>query len=76
MTALLAKEAGACGTCMMVGVAIGLYRDLYEAKEYFVKEKDTYLPDPARAAAYAKYYRAYRSIYPSVRGIVKEAYDE
>ncbi len=76
VTALLAKEAGACGTCMMVGVAIGLYCDLYEAKEYFVKEKETYLPDPARAAAYAKYYRAYRSIYPSVRGIVKEAYDE
>ena len=45
VTALLAKEAGACGTCMMAGVAIGIYKDLYEAKTVFVKEKKTFIPD-------------------------------
>ena len=76
VTALLAKEAGTCGTCMMVGVAIGVYKDLYAAKEIFVKEKKTFVPNADRAKKYQKYYQAYRNIYDAVRPIVKEAYDE
>ena len=72
VTSLEAKEVGACGTCMLVGVGIGLYRDLYDAKQYFVKEKQTCYPDKQRAVIYQKYYSAYRKIYDAVRPIIKE----
>lgn len=72
VTALLAKEAGACGTCMMTGVAIGIYKDLYEAKEVFVKEKKTFTPNPENSTIYKKYYNAYKNIYNAVRPIVAE----
>lgn len=72
ITALCAKEVGACGTCMLVGVAIGLYKDLEEAKSYFVKERKTYAPDAGAAAQYEKLYGAYRKIYDAVRPIVEE----
>ena len=72
VTALLAKEAGACGTCMMAGVAIGTYRDLYEAKSVFVKEKKTFVPDSGSAKKYQKCYNAYKKIYDAVRPIVAD----
>ena len=72
VTALLAKEAGACGTCMMTGVAIGIYKDLYEAKSVFVKEKKTFVPDSDSAKKYQKCYNAYKRIYDAVRPIVAD----
>lgn len=73
ITALEAKEAGTCGTCMMVGVAMGVYKDLYEAKKAFVNEKKTFIPNPEMAEKYSKIYSAYKNIYAAVRGIIKEA---
>lgn len=72
VTALAAKEAGACGTCMMVSVALGLYDNLHEAKKFFVKEKKTFVPNAQNAQTYKKLYEAYKKIYTSVRGIVEE----
>ena len=72
IASVTAKEVGACGTCMLVGVAIGLYKDLYEAKKYFVKEGKTLSPDKARAEIYAKYYGAYKKLYSAVRPIVEK----
>lgn len=72
VAALSAKEAGACGTCMMAGVATGIYKDLYEAKKNFVKEKRTFVPNTDNAEKYKKYYQAYKKIYSSVRPIVNE----
>ncbi len=73
ISSLEAKEVGACGTCMLVGVGIGLYRDLDEAKAIFVKEKQTCFPQAEIAEAYDKYFKAYRSIYSAVRPIIEEA---
>lgn len=72
ITALSAKEVGAAGTCMLAGVAIGLYRDLHEAKAVFVKERKTYKPDAEQVKLYQPYYRAYRSMYRAIRPIVEE----
>ena len=72
ITALLAKEVGTCGTCMMTGVAIGLYKDLNEAKTYFVKESKTFMPNAEKVEAYKKYYEAYKKVYNAVRPIVEE----
>lgn len=72
ISSLCAKEVGACGTCMLVGVGIGLYKDLDEAKSVFVKEKQTCAPNEEKAAVYAKYFEAYRKIYNAVRPITEE----
>jgi len=70
VTSLEAKEAGTCGTCMMVGVAVGLYGDLEQAKGIFVKEKKTFYPNAENVKKYKTYYEAYKKIYDSVRPIV------
>ena len=70
ITSLVAKEAGTCGTCMMTGVAVGAYKDLNEAKEIFVKEKKTFMPNGENAKKYHNYYEAYKKIYDAVRPIV------
>lgn len=75
ITSLLAKEVGACGTCMMAGVAIGAYRDLYEARACFVKENKTFLPNPERAKLYRKIYQAYQQMYHTVRPIIEKTYE-
>ena len=72
VTALEAKEVGACGTCMLTGVAIGIYENLYEAKRYFVKERKTYLPDEENSGIYSKYYGAYSKLYGATRQITEE----
>lgn len=73
VTALFAKEAGTCGTCMMTGVAIGIFKDLVEAKQYFVKEKKTFMPSSDNAKKYKNYYKAYKKIYNAVKPIIEEA---
>lgn len=76
ISALDAGEVGACGTCMMAGVAIGLYKDLYEAKKCFVKHKNTFMPDNKNAAKYKKLYNAYKNIYSAVRPVIGEMNNE
>lgn len=73
ITAMQADEVGAAGSCMLAGVAIGLYADLHEAAKVFVKERKTYYPNPEKTEIYKKYYNAYRGIYDAVRPIIKEA---
>ena len=75
VTALLAKEAGACGTCMLVGMAMGLYPDLRAAKPFFAKERKTFLPRAEQTERYARYYQAYKAMYEAIRPILKEAFD-
>ena len=70
ITALDALEAGTCGTCMMVLVAMGAYASLEETKKYFVKPKKTYTPNPENAKIYADYFENYKKIYEAVRGLV------
>ena len=67
-----APEAGTCGTCMMVGVAVGVYKDLYQAKNIFVKEKKTFIPNPDTVKKYQQYYNAFKDIYKVVRPIVEK----
>ncbi len=69
---LQAKEAGACGTCMITGTAIGLYKDLYQAKKVFVKEDKVFEPNAEMAEKYKKLYNAYKGIYSAVKPIVEE----
>ncbi len=72
ITALDAKEAGACGTCMLTAVATGAVKNLKDAKRLFVKEKKTYLPNPTNADKYKKNFDAYKKLYGAVRPIIEE----
>ncbi len=72
ITALEAKEAGTSGTCMMTGVAVGIYSSLYEAKQFFVREKGTFLPDQKKHEVYQKYFSTYKKLYSTIRPITKE----
>ncbi len=72
VSAIDAKEVGALGTCMMVCVALGIFKDLHEAKSIFVKTGKTYTPDSEKSKIYNKNYTAYKKMYNSVRPIIKE----
>ncbi len=69
---LSAKEVGACGSCMMTAVAIGLFDSLEKAKACFVREDGKVTPRADQHELYEKYYGAYRRIYDAVRPIVRE----
>jgi len=73
ITALDAKEAGACGTCMVTAVAIGSCKDLYDAKDKFVRVKKTIAPNSNNSKIYKEYFKAYKDIYNAVRPIIEKA---
>ena len=72
ITTLCAVESGACGTCMMAAVSMGIYPDLQAAKKAFVREGKTFTPNAEKHQAYAALYSAYRIMYQNVRPIVRE----
>jgi len=70
VTSLTAKEVGACGTCMIAGVALGEFADLNEAKKVFVKPGKTYYPNCDNSKIYKEYYEKYKKLYDSVRPVI------
>jgi len=72
ITAMQACEVGACGSCMLAGVAIGIYKDLFEARSVFVKKRKTFMPSDAMHNIYSRHYARYSKIYDAVRPIVGE----
>jgi len=71
IVALDAPEAGAAGTVMLAGIAMGAFADLTEARARMVRTKESYFPDPARHAAYRKqHYERYRGVYNAVRPLL------
>jgi len=67
VTALQSVEAGAVGSAMTTGVAIGLFDDLRSAAKIFVQEKETYCPRAEMHEKYNKIYEKYKKLYPAVR---------
>ena len=72
ITSISSKGEGACGTCMLVAVALGVYKDLEEAKKKFVTYKKTFTPNPESVAIYQKHFKAYKKIYGAVKEIIEE----
>lgn len=72
ITALDAMEAGACGSSMMAGVALGLYADYYQAGKHFVRQKKTFFPDSSRQERYEVIYKRYQKLYRAVRPLMNE----
>ena len=76
IVSLSAKEVGACGTCMLTSIALGLCKDFYDARRIFVHEKCAYIPDEKNKLKYHRLYEAYKKIYNAIRPIIGEVYDE
>ena len=70
VTALDAKEVGACGTCMLAGCAAGVFESLEDAKKLFVKEKKTFMPNPENASIYKNQYEKYKKLYPMMKEVM------
>lgn len=70
VTALRSEEAGAAGSAMLVGVAVGAFADLREAANVLVVPKDTYYPRSEVHARYEGTYQRYAKVYQAVRPLV------
>lgn len=72
VTALSTAEAGAAGSAMLVGLAIGVFPDLQTAAAVMVHTTHTYYPRPEAAARYDAVYRRYKNVYAAVRPLMEE----
>ena len=70
VTALNTSEAGATGSAMLVGVALGLYPSLEAAAEKMVKVREVFRPRPEAHEKYEAVYQRYKKLYEAVRPLV------
>ena len=63
-------ESGTLGCMMMAAVADGAYASAEEAFRRAVRTGRSYLPDPARHAAYMKKYERYKRLYDLMHGFI------
>ncbi len=68
-TTLKAGEAGATGSAMLAGTALGKYTSLEQAVSALVEEKETYLPRREFTEAYASLFSRYKKLYKAVKKI-------
>jgi len=66
------KEATSLGSAMVVGVAMGVYKDLGEAVEKLVRFERVYEPNMENHRIYQEYYKKWREIYPRMLQLVDE----
>ncbi len=70
VTALTTSEAGATGSAMLVGLALGLYPSLEGAAEKMVKVREVFQPRPEVHQRYEAVYQRYKKLYQAVRPLV------
>lgn len=68
-TTLKAGEAGATGSAMLAGVALGKYSDLEHAVSELVAENETFMPRKEYTERYTTYFERYKNLYKAVRNI-------
>jgi xylulokinase len=70
------EEATPLGAAILAGIGVGLYRDEQHAFEEVYKQGKTYLPDLKLASKYAEWYQIYRQLYPLLKPISHQLYDQ
>ena len=70
VTSLGASQSGTLGCVMLAGIACGIYKDLKEATNIFVKIITTYYPREEKHEEYMKYYEKYKLLYDAVKTIL------
>lgn len=64
---LRSSEGGLCGCAMLQAVATGGVKDLYEARDLFVRYDKSFTPDSNRCGEYEKYYQKYKKLYETLK---------
>ena len=70
IVALRTANAGAVGSAMLTGIAVGAFRDLADAAAHMVERADTYLPRPEMHEEYMRVFERYSRLYDAVRPLV------
>lgn len=68
---LRSSEGGLCGCAMLQAVAMKGAKDLFEARDVFVRYADRFEPDSANAAAYRPQYEKYKKLYKVLKEELK-----
>jgi xylulokinase len=63
VTALEVGEAGCLGAAMLAGQGCGLFDDLDQVARRFVREKQTFEPNPRFKARYDEKFELYKQVY-------------
>ena len=64
---VISRESGALGAAILAGVGAGVYDSVEDACEKMISLNKPIYPDSESSAEYEKYYRIYRSLYPSLK---------
>ncbi len=70
------EEATPLGAAILAGIGIGLYRDEQDALERVYKPGRTYQPNPQLASKYADWYQIYKQLYPVLKSVNHQVYDQ
>lgn len=65
-----AAQSGTLGCIMLAGLACNIFSSMEEAERIFVKEKQTYYPNPQKHEEYQKLYKKYKHLYSAVKSIL------
>ena len=64
------EEGPAFGAALLAGVAAGVYADVFEAAGLIQLDPEVNHPDPALAALYRRYHKAYNDLYSATGPIM------
>ena len=70
------EEATPLGAAILAGIGIGLYRNEQDAFERVYKPGKTYQPDSQLAPKYAEWYQIYKQLYPVLKLVSHQLYDQ
>ena len=70
------EEATTLGAAILAGIGVGLYRNEQDAFERVYKPGKTYQPDPQLAPKYAEWYQIYKQLYPVLKPVNHQLYDQ
>lgn len=70
------EEATTLGAAILAGIGIGLYQNEQDAFERVYRPGKTYQPDPKLASKYAEWYQIYQQLYPALKSISHQLYDQ
>ncbi len=64
------QNAGSFGACAVTAVGLGIIPDLEAVKDY-IRVDETYVPDMDKHRAYKPYYKTFKKLYSSNKGILR-----
>jgi xylulokinase len=70
------EEATPLGAAILAGIGVGLYKNEQDASEHVYRPGKTYQPDPQLASKYAEWYQIYKQLYPALKPVSHQLYDQ